>query len=44
MSGISSLELYQMCLDWLLSHGASERLLREMTYNNVKKIFTMVEE
>ncbi len=44
MSGIRSLELYQRCLDWLLSRGASERLLREMTYNNVKRVFPVVEE
>jgi dihydroorotase len=44
MSGIRSLELYSRCVDFLLSQGASERLLREMTYHRVKRVFPMVKE
>ncbi|MCS7145799.1 MAG: dihydroorotase family protein [Nitrososphaerota archaeon] len=44
LSGIRSLENYSRCLDWLLEKSVSERILRDITYNNVKQVFPMIEE
>ena len=41
-SGIPSLEVYSAYLDGLRRDGAPEGLIRELTYENVKKIFEKV--
>lgn len=44
LSGIRSLENYARCVEWLLEKSVSEKTLRGMTYDNVKRVFPMVEE
>ncbi len=44
LSGIRSLESYSKCVRWLLENSVSEKILREMTYGNAKRVFPMIEE
>ncbi|MEM1967626.1 MAG: dihydroorotase family protein [Nitrososphaerota archaeon] len=44
LSGIRSIDNYSKCLEWLLGNGVSEKILRDMTYNNAKRVFPMIEE
>jgi dihydroorotase len=44
LSGIRSLESYSKCVRWLMENHIPEKTLREMTYDNAKRVFPMIEE
>ncbi|MEM1533883.1 MAG: dihydroorotase family protein [Nitrososphaerota archaeon] len=44
LSGIRSLENYLRCLRWLAENSVPDKILRDMTYNNSKRVFPMIEE
>jgi microsomal dipeptidase-like Zn-dependent dipeptidase len=44
MSGIRSLEHYASFIDSLSERGYPDELITNITYTNIKKVFTMVTE
>jgi len=44
LSGLPCLWIYSRCVEWLLSQSVPERVVRDMTYHNIKRVFRNIEE